>query len=292
MRILLFFFCLNFSSFFSPLLQAKYQKNVSQAVKTFPIVYNEEVYRWIYLFVQSKNPNYIQTWLKRSYRYFPFMKNAFKENNLPEDLVHMTLIESSLSSKAVSSAQAVGYWQFIKPTALQFGLRINPWLDERKDFEKSTLAASQYLSQLYFKFDDWLLSMAAYNMGETRLTQFITKYKTKNFWRLSRKHDFPKETALFVPKVLAASLIMKNPERYGYNQFSVLAPYRYDVFYAPGGVNLKKLCREMKLSWSEFKILNPELKKGVIPKTTYHHRIRVPKGSGFKISQWLKKQKL
>jgi len=264
---------------------------MSQPVKPFPIIVNDSVYRWIYIFTQNKESHYIKTWLKRSYRYFPVMKHILKENQIPEELVYMTLIESSLSSKAVSSAQAVGYWQFIKPTALTFGLRINSWLDERKDFEKSTKAASRYLLKLYQEFDDWLLTMAAYNMGETRLLKLIKKYDTQNFWALRRKPDFPKETSLYVPKILAAHLIMKNPGHYGFHQFSVLPPYRYDVFYAQGGLDLKKFCREIKVPCAELKKLNPELTKAKIPKTIYHHQIRVPKGMGFKISKWLEKQK-
>ena len=267
-------------------------KTKSKTIESFPIIYNNETLKWIHFFVQNKNSNYIKLWLKRSYRYFPLMKNILKTKNLPEELVYMTLIESSLSPRAVSSAQAVGYWQFIKPTALQFGLHINKWLDERKDFEKSTVAATNYLSKLYTEFDDWLLSMAAYNMGENRLTRLITKHNSRDFWALSRKYDFPKESSDYVPKILAATLIMKNPGRYGFQQFSVLFPYRYDVFYAPGGIDLKQLCSEMGISFSELKTLNPELKKSLIPKTVYHHRIRIPKGTGLKVSQWLKKQNL
>ncbi len=289
--LILFFF---FSSSYA---LSKNQKNLPQTIKInpikpFPIIYNNETYRWIHFFVKNKKPNYIKIWLKRSYRYFPMMKRILREKSLPEELVYMTLIESSLSPTAVSSAKAVGYWQFIKPTASQHGLRVNHWLDERKDFEKSTLAATNYLSKLYKEFDDWLLTMAAYNMGENRLAKLIKKHKSRNFWILAKKHDFPSETALYVPKILAATLIMKNPERYGFSQFSILFPYRYDVFYAPGGLNLKQLCQETSLSFSELKTLNPELKKSLIPKTIYHHRIRIPKGTGFKISQWLEKQNL
>ena len=111
------------------------------------------------------------------------MKQIFNSQGLPEELIFISLVESSLSAHAVSSAQAVGYWQFIKPTALTFGLRINHWIDERRDFEKSTKAAASYLSQLYAEFDDWLLSMSAYNMGENRLRKLIAKYQSKNFWK-------------------------------------------------------------------------------------------------------------
>ena len=154
----------------------------------FPLTYNEEIKRWIQFF--SANKSFPSLWLARSYRYLPLMKKILRNQKLPEELVYMTLIESSLSSSAVSPAQAVGYWQFMKPTALRFHLIVNEWLDERRDFEKSTRAAGRYLKSLYQEFGNWLLSLSAYNMGETRLRQLIQKYKTKNFWALARKADF------------------------------------------------------------------------------------------------------
>ena len=203
-------------------------------LKPFPVIYKPEVKRWILIFSQNY-PSYMKLWLKRSYRYFPVMQKILQSQGLPKELAAMTLIESSLSPTAVSSAQAVGYWQFIKPTGLRFGLRINSWIDERQDFQKSTQAASRYLYQLYKEFGDWLLSMSAYNMGEARLRKLINKYQTKDFWLLYKKTDFPRETALYIPKILAAGYIVKNPELYGLNEFQVLSPYKYDIFFISGG---------------------------------------------------------
>ena len=233
----------------------------------------------------------MRLWLKRSYRYFPVMEEILQSRGLPKELAAMTLVESNLSSKAVSSAQAVGYWQFIKPTALRFGLQINSWIDERQDFQKSTQAAAKYLYWLYEEFGDWLLSMSAYNMGEDRLRKLIKKYQTKNFWILYKKTDFPKETALYVPKILAAALIVKNPELYGLNEFQILMPYRYDVFFTPGGTNLQQMSLDTRISLKELKILNPDLKGHIIPKFISLHPMRVPKGSGLLVSKWLDKRK-
>ena len=259
-------------------------------LKPFPVIYKPEVKRWIHLF--SKNySSYMKLWLKRSYRYFPMMEKILQSQGLPKELVAMTLIESSLSSNAVSSAQAVGYWQFIKPTGLEFGLRINSWIDERKDFQKSTQAASKYLYQLYEEFGDWLLSMAAYNMGESRLRKLIEKHQVKNFWILYKKADFPRETALYVPKVLAAIYIVKNPELYGLSEFQILTPYKYDIFFVAGGTNLQKMFLDTKIPLTELKTLNPDLKSYIIPKSVSFHPMRVPKGSGLLISKWLDKYK-
>lgn len=260
-----------------------------EAFKPFPKIYKPEVVKWILFFSQNRS-SYMRLWLKRSYRYFPLMESILQTKSLPKELVSMTLIESGLSSKAVSSAQAVGYWQFIKPTALRFDLRVNHWIDERQDFQKSTKAASEYLYVLYREFEDWLLVMAAYNMGESRLRKLITKYQTKNFWRLSKKPDFPRETALYVPKVLAAAYIVKKPENYGLEQFQVLAPFDYDIFYTPGGTDLKKMSLGAKISLKELKILNPDLKTNVLPQFISSHSLRIPEGSGRLISKWLDKQ--
>ena len=282
-------------SVFKHNLQKKEKKLFSQSftekkpIKPFPKIYNSEVNRWVLFFSQKQSP-YMRLWLKRSYRYFPLMESILKSKNLPKELVYMTLIESSLSSKAVSSAQAVGYWQIIKPTALRFGLRVNSWIDERQDFQKSTQAASQYLDLLYNEFEDWLLAMAAYNMGESRLRGLIEKYQTKRFWRLYKKPDFPRETALYVPKVLAAAHIIKNPENYGLDEFQILTPYSYDIFYTPGGINLKQMFLGAQLSLNDLKALNPDLKTDSLPPFISSHSIRIPQGSGLLISNWLDKQ--
>ncbi len=269
------------------------EENLSKAkklnFKPFPVIHRPEVTRWVHFFSHSSSP-YFKLWLKRAYRYFPNMERIFQDSGLPKELVSMSLVESSLSAKAVSSAKAVGYWQFIEPTGLKFGLRINSWIDERRDFQKSTQAAVKYLHQLYEEFEDWLLVMSAYNMGESRLRALIQKHKTKNFWLLSQKADFPTETALYVPKVLAAVHIVRDPVSYGLSEFVVLPPYNYDIFFIPGGTNLKKLSQGAKISLAEIKLLNPDLKSEIIPKSISFHQVRIPKGTGILISNWLDKQ--
>ncbi len=259
-------------------------------IKPFPVIHRPEVKRWLHAFSQSY-PSYMKLWIKRSYRYFPLMEKILQSKGLPKELAAMTLIESSLSSKAVSSAQAVGYWQFIKPTGIRFGLRINDWIDERMDFQKSTQAASRYLYQLYEEFGDWLLVMSAYNMGEGRLKKLIQKYQTKNFWILYKKSDFPKETALYVPKILAAVYIVKNPELYNLSEFSILTPYKYEIFFTPGGTNLQEMSSKANISLNQLKTLNPDLKSHIIPKSIVLHPMRIPQGTGLLISKWLDKNK-
>ncbi|MCY4320971.1 MAG: lytic transglycosylase domain-containing protein [Bdellovibrionaceae bacterium] len=286
---MLFIICFSFFSSHSVSAEPVFLNNKNSYIKNFPTIYNPEVERWIYFFSKNQS-SYLKLWLKRSYRYFPRMKKIFKAQGLPKDLVSMSLVESSLSPRAISSAKAVGYWQFIKPTALEFGLKINSWIDERQDFERSTQAAASYLYKLYIEFEDWLLAMSAYNMGENRLRGLIKKHQTSNFWKLYKKADFPRETSLYVPKILAANHILKRPSQYGLKNFVVLTPYNYDIFYIPGGSNLKKISIETGISLKELKKLNPSLKKYKIPQYIASHPIRIPKGQGELFSNWLDKQ--
>ena len=271
--------------------EAKSDKITSLRLKPFPVIYNQEVKNWAIFFTQNQT-FYTKLWLKRAYRYFPLMEKILRAQGLPAELTAMTLVESALSPRATSPAQAVGYWQFIPSTAKRYGLTINDWIDERQDFQKSAVSAGKYLYKLYGDFEDWLLVMSAYNMGEKRLKGLIKKHRTKNFWRLRAKADFPKETALYVPKVLAAGRIVKNPERYGWSEFQVLAPYSYDVFFIPGGIHLEEIALNAGISLWKLKDLNPELKKGMAPKSVSLYQIRLPKGSGLRVSQWLDKQNL
>ena len=264
-----------------------FKKPKSLQLAPFPVIYNQEVEKWVQYF--SRSP-YFKLWLKRSYRYFPIMEEILRLESLPTELTYMTLVESSLSPRAKSIAQAVGYWQFIPQTGRRFGLRINHWIDERQDFRKSTFAASKYLRFLYHQFEDWLLAMSAYNMGEDRLEKIIQKSGTKNFWLLAKRSDFPRETALYVPKILAAGRIIKRPELYGLEEFQILLPYSYDIFFTPGGLDLQKMFLETKIPLKELQKLNPDLKSHKIPKSIPLHQLRIPKGTGLKVSKWLDKQ--
>jgi len=251
-----------------------------------PLTYNYWVKRWIHLFKGKYSKNF-RVWLSRSYRYAPLMREIIESNNLPSDLVYIAMIESGFSSHAISSAKAVGYWQFIQATALRFGLRKSYWLDERRDFEKSTFAACQYLKTLYKQFGDWYLTAAAYNMGEKRLSQLIKKHKTNNFWALAQKYDFPRETAQYIPKLIAAITIARAPVLYGFNHLRIKTPYKYEVFYLPGGTNLRTLAKYIKKPYKTIKQLNPDLLNDSIPKYMENWRVRVPKGSSKKVSQYV-----
>jgi len=252
-----------------------------------PITDNNKVRFWVNYY-QKNGRLWFKRWIERSHRYIPRMRSHLRQQGLPQDLAYLAMIESGFLPHAISEAAAVGYWQFIKPTAHRYGLRVSWWIDERRDFIKSTQAAASYLSDLYKMFQSWYLTAAAYNMGERRLSKLIKRHKTDNFWVLSKKRDFPKETREYIPKLIAAVLISKAPRLYGFYGVKPKQPYSYEYFFVPGGTDLHKLSKYLKVNKKVLEKLNPELIHGFIPRFVSSHRIRIPKGSTIKVSQFVR----
>ena len=252
-----------------------------------PVTYNKKVKTWIKYFQTNGRRSY-KRWLERSHRYIPKIQPMLDRKGLPRDLVYLAMIESGFSPRAVSTASAVGYWQFIKPTAVRYGLKVNWWLDERRDFTKSTLAAATYLNDLYKMFDSWYLAASGYNMGEGRVRRLIKKYKTKNFWVLSKKRDFPKETREYIPKLIAAMLIAKQPKLYGFDTINPKTPYKYEYFAVPGGTDLENLAYYIGADKRLLKTMNSALVKGFVPQNVSSYAIRIPPGKLQKASEFVR----
>lgn len=254
-----------------------------------PVTYNTKVKWWINYF-QTKGRKWFRTWLERSAAYLPQMQKTLAQRGMPQDLAYVAMIESGFSPHAISTAEAVGYWQFISPTAKRYDLKINWWLDERRDFNKSTTAAARYLGDLFRQFGSWYLTAAAYNMGEGRTQRLVNKYRTKNFWILSKRSDFPDETRNYIPKLLAAMLIAKAPKLYGFHELKFQAPYSYEYFHVPGGTDLHNLARYLRVDTKSVLRLNPELVRGFVPASVQSHRIRIPKGLSMRTSDYIRAQ--
>jgi membrane-bound lytic murein transglycosylase D len=254
-----------------------------------PVIYNGRVKAWITYF-QTDGKKWFTKWLERSSAYLPVMKSVLRERGMPQDLAYVAMIESGFSAHATSTAAAVGYWQFIESTANRYGLKTNWWLDERRDFAKSTLAASKYLADLYRIFRSWYLTASAYNMGEGRLQRLVKKYNTNNYWILAKKPDFPRETSDYIPKLIAAMLIAKAPRLYGIHINQPKEPYMFDYFHVPGGTDLMSLAEAIGTSTDALQTLNPELIKGFVPPYVKSHRIRIPKGYSLRVSKFIREQ--
>ena len=181
----------------------------------FPITVNSRVEYWLDYFC-GRGRHYFATWLERSEFFIPYIKPLLKQSGAPEDLVYLAMIESGFSNHARSQAKAVGPWQFISATGKRYGLMVNWWVDERRDIRKSTLAAIDYLKELNGMFQSWELAAAAYNAGEAKIARAIRRYGTKDFWVLARQRFLRQETRDYVPKIIAAALIGKNPTQFGF----------------------------------------------------------------------------
>lgn len=273
-------------------LQSRVRKSssaqASSVIFDLPVTYNRKVSQWITYF-QDKGKFWFRDWLERSSKYMPFIQKELKNAGLPQDLAFMVMIESGFLPNAVSHAQAVGPWQFISATGKRYGLNQNWWLDERRDIKKSTLAAIRYIRDLYTEFGSWYLVAASYNMGENGLRRQINKYKTRDFWALSRMGALPQETVDYVPKILAAMMISKSPSLYGFRDIAQFDSLEYDVVVVPGGTDLTDLAEKIGITTKSLKDLNAELILGYVPSQVPKHIIRVPKGSMALVSEYLKK---
>jgi len=242
-----------------------------------PIVINAKVEQFIEFFQTTLKHNF-SSWLARSEKYIPIMKNLLRENGLPEDLVYLALIESGFNPYAYSRSKASGPWQFIYLTGKRYGLQVNWWVDERRDPEKSTIAAAKYLKDLYDMFECWYLAAAGYNAGEQKIVRAMKRYQTEDFWELSKYSYLKQETRDYVPQMIAAALIAKNPEKYGFTHIDYEEPLRYEKVSVYEVTDLALVARACESPLEELKDLNPELLRGVTPPQTPAYEVKIPFG--------------
>jgi membrane-bound lytic murein transglycosylase D len=242
-----------------------------------PIVINAKVEQFIQYF-QTTLRSRFSNWLARSERYIPSMRNLLKENGLPEDLVYMALIESGFNPYAYSRMKASGPWQFIYLTGKKYGLKVNWWVDERRDPEKSTIAAAKYLKDLYDMFECWYLAAAGYNAGEKKIASAMKRYRTEDFWELTKYRYLKQETKDYVPQMIAAALIAKEPEKYGFTDIEYQEPLRYEKAKVPGVTDLHLIAKACNVTVEELKDLNPELSRWCTPPDDPEYEIKIPFG--------------
>jgi membrane-bound lytic murein transglycosylase D len=236
----------------------------SPALATFPSLLNSKVGDFIGFF-QKQADSFFMRSLGRSTTYADMMKKIFREKNLPEELFYLALIESGFNPKAFSRAKASGIWQFIGKTAKRFGLKVDKWVDERRDPEKATHAAAEYLKSLYAMFNNWDLATASYNAGEGKILKAMKKANSQDFWKISQHRILKKETKEYVPMFLAAVTIAQDPQKYGFQDIEYSPPLVYEKVTVPPATSLVIIAKAAELDLSEVKALNPALKKGKTP---------------------------
>jgi membrane-bound lytic murein transglycosylase D len=247
-----------------------------------PVQLNGSVERFVLLF-RDKQPDRMALYLKRSGRYEGMIREKLRARGMPEDLVYLSMIESGFLPSARSRAGAVGLWQLMSEVARDYGLRVDRYVDERRDPEKSTDAALRYLQDLHKHFGSWILAAAAYNSGENRVARVMReetgseKGDDADFWRI-RSH-LPADTREYVPLIQAAALVGKEPHKYGLGDVERWLPAATDTVEVPGGVELGAVAKAAGVTEKQVQALNPHLIRGMTPPGKAY-AVRLPDGRG------------
>jgi membrane-bound lytic murein transglycosylase D len=252
-----------------PTLQAEYD---------IPIDVNEAVVQWVRFFQSPRMRPHFAKWLSRYYRYTERYRAILKEEGLPEDTVYLAMIESGFANFAYSWARASGPWQFIASTGKRFGLRSDFWVDQRRDPDKAARAAARYLRELREQTGDWRLAWAGYNAGGGTIARAKARGVT-DFWEMTKGRHLRKETKGYVPKLMAAAIVAKHREAFGFGDDVVekLAWVETDQVQLNGSVLLDVVARAAGVEKSVLMELNPELRRAVTPPQPF--TLKLPKGA-------------
>ncbi len=234
-----------------------------------PVVINSQVLSWIAYFTGAGRKNFV-VWLERGKTLIPDMEKALERKGLPSDLVYLSMIESGYSTKALSNVGAVGLWQFMPSTGKEYGLKINDYLDERRDVVKSTEAAANYLSDLYSQFRNWHLAAASYNGGPGLISRKLRNFgQDTSFFDLTSKKRINSQTANYVPKILAAMIVAKNSQLFGFETTENIVSTPIKSIPITRSISLEDLSKSIQVDKSILESLNPELRLGITPPAKY-----------------------
>ena len=255
------------------------QADLEATTHDIPIPTNDRVLRYVELF-QGRLREFLTEGLSRGVQYLPMIQATFRAEGLPLDLAYIPLIESAFKPSALSRAKARGVWQFMRGTALENGLKADWYLDERADPVKATQAAAKYLKTLHNMFEDGHLAMASYNGGPGRVKRALTRSRKNDFWQLTGSTRWlPRETREYVPMILAAVIIAKNPAQYGFE----IVPFETtptETVTVPPALDLRRVAEWAGVPMDDIQKLNPEFRRWTTPVKPGEYTIRVPLGTG------------
>ena len=249
-------------------------------VPDLDIPLNAKVLRYVELFAGGRKP-FLEEGLSRGRQYLPMIRDVLRAEGLPPDLAAVPLVESAFKPGALSRAKAKEIWQFMQGTGLENGLTHDWYIDERIEAEKATRAAAKYLQTLNTMFKgDWPLTLAAYNAGPGRVRRAMRRSGHTDYWKLaaSTRH-LPRETRNYVPQVMAAMVIARNPAQYGMDVQSIDTP-RFETVRLSTAVDLRWIAEWIGTSVKEIQDLNPELRRWVTPVRATYYQLKVPRGTG------------
>jgi len=259
-----------------PSLRNKVQEQIRVTASQLPLEENDAIISYINFFSSTRGKKIMAYGLRRSGRYKPMILRILREEGVPEELIFLAQAESGFTPRAMSRARCVGVWQFAAFRGREYGLNQTPATDDRMDPERATRAAAHHLHDLYNHFGDWYLAMAAYNCGPGCVDHAIQRTGYADFWTLRRLNVLPKETANYVPAILAMTIIGKNAKDYGLDGLELENALEYDTVELDSPTHMALVADAVDRPLAELRELNPSVLRSVAPAGTSVH---VPKGS-------------
>jgi membrane-bound lytic murein transglycosylase D len=256
-------------------MAAKLKGELNRTPSTIPLELSDPVLSYVHYFSTERGRAILLSGLRRSGRYRPLIQKILAQEGVPEELIYLAQAESGFLPRAISRKQAVGMWQFIAGTGANYDLVKTSTFDERFDPEKATRAAAKFLKDLYARYGDWYLAMAAYNCGAGAVDRAVERTGYADYWELLKRHALPKETAGYVPIIVAITIMAKNPLDYGLQSVDLDLPVEYDSIQVSAPTNLNLVADATMQPLSVIRDLNPSLLKQVAPAGFLIH---VPKG--------------
>ena len=260
-----------------PSLAPKLKAELTGTTSAIPLELADPVLSYVHFFSTDRGRNILLAGFRRSGRYKEMIRRIFAEEGVPQELIYLAQAESGFLPRAISNKKAVGMWQFIPGTGATYSLERTSSYDDRFDPEKATRGAAKYLKDLYARYNDWYLAMAAYNCGAGAVDRAVERTGYADYWELLKRHALPKETANYGPIIVAMTIMAKNPADYGLDHIELDPPVQYDTIQVKTSTNLNLLADAAMQPISELRELNPALLTNVAP---VGFSVHVPKGSG------------
>ncbi len=257
-------------------LASRLKSELTQTTAGIPLELADPVLSYVHFFSTDRGRSILLSGFRRSGRYREMIQRVFAEEGVPQDLIYLAQAESGFLPRAVSYKKAVGMWQFIEGTGAKYELTRTSLYDDRLDPEKATRAAARHLRDLYARYNDWYLAMAAYNCGAGNVDRAVERTGYADYWELLKRHALPKETASYVPIIIAMTIMAKNPQDYGLENMEADSPVEYETIHVTADTSLNLIADATLQPLSTLHDLNPSLLRSVAPAGFTVH---VPKGS-------------